>query len=79
MTAAVGFPTLRLIRYAIGDWTLEQLDPGDSQILDVQVNIPRKPYSPSKSGSKYSSTSKRRNSRPANQKGNGNRIRDNNR
>lgn len=29
MTAAVGHPTLRLIRAAIGDWTLEGLAPGD--------------------------------------------------
>lgn len=28
MTAAVGHPTLRLIRYAIGDWTVDQLDSG---------------------------------------------------
>ncbi|MDH5546759.1 MAG: pseudouridine synthase [Gammaproteobacteria bacterium] len=28
MTAAVGFPTLRLIRYAIGDWTIEDIAPG---------------------------------------------------
>jgi 23S rRNA pseudouridine2457 synthase len=28
MTAAVGFPTLRLIRYRIGDWTLDGLSPG---------------------------------------------------
>jgi 23S rRNA pseudouridine2457 synthase len=28
MTAAVGFPTLRLIRYAIGDWTLDGVSPG---------------------------------------------------
>jgi 23S rRNA pseudouridine2457 synthase len=28
MTAAVGFPTLRLIRYAIGDWTLDGIAPG---------------------------------------------------
>lgn len=28
MTAAVGFPTLRLIRYRIGDWTLNDLPPG---------------------------------------------------
>ena len=27
MTAGVGHPTLRLIRYAIGDWTLEALPP----------------------------------------------------
>lgn len=29
MTAKVGFPTLRLIRYRIGDWTLEGLAPGE--------------------------------------------------
>ena len=28
MTAKVGLPTLRLIRYAIGDWTLAELPPG---------------------------------------------------
>lgn len=28
MTAAVGFPTLRLIRYRIGDWTLDGVEPG---------------------------------------------------
>ena len=28
MTAAVGLPTLRLIRYSIGDWTLGDLQPG---------------------------------------------------
>lgn len=29
MTAAAGFPTLRLIRWAVGPWTLEGLSPGD--------------------------------------------------
>ena len=28
MTAAIGFPTLRLIRYSIGDWTIDDLAPG---------------------------------------------------
>lgn len=28
MTAAVGFPTLRLIRYKIGEWTVDGLAPG---------------------------------------------------
>ena len=29
MTAAVGYPTLRLIRWSIGEWTLEGLAPGE--------------------------------------------------
>lgn len=29
MTAAVGFPTLRLVRWSIGDWTVESLRPGE--------------------------------------------------
>ena len=33
MTAAAGFPTLRLIRHRIGHWTLTGLDPGDYRVL----------------------------------------------
>ena len=33
MTAKVGLPTLRLIRYRIGDWTLDGLAPGEWQRL----------------------------------------------
>ncbi|RCK41875.1 rRNA large subunit pseudouridine synthase E [Thalassospira xiamenensis] len=40
MTAAVGFPTLRLIRYAIGDWTLDNLAPGDWQVIEVNAPEP---------------------------------------
>ena len=29
MTAAVGHPTLRLIRYSVGGWTLDGLEPGE--------------------------------------------------
>jgi 23S rRNA pseudouridine2457 synthase len=35
MTAAVGFPTLRLIRYAIGDWTLDGVAPGKWLSINV--------------------------------------------
>jgi 23S rRNA pseudouridine2457 synthase len=38
MTAAVGFPTLRLIRYAIGTWTIDGLSPGDWRWLTEGEN-----------------------------------------
>lgn len=41
MTAAVGLPTLRLVRHAIGDWTLDGLAPG--QWREVQVHLPASP------------------------------------
>ncbi len=33
MTAAVDFPTLRLIRYSVGDWTIEGLENGKHSIV----------------------------------------------
>jgi 23S rRNA pseudouridine2457 synthase len=37
MTAAVGHPTLRLIRVRIGDWQLGELQPGESTRLNVHM------------------------------------------
>ncbi len=38
MTAAVGFPTLRLIRHQIGNWSLDNLAPGSYR--EIQVHLP---------------------------------------
>ncbi|MGS2716654.1 pseudouridine synthase [Eionea flava] len=35
MTAAVGLPTLRLIRHSVGNWSLEGLQPGEHKIVTV--------------------------------------------
>ncbi|MCC6478015.1 pseudouridine synthase [Sphingorhabdus sp.] len=35
MTAAVGFPTLRLVRWAVGAWNLDGLLPGEHREIDV--------------------------------------------
>lgn len=35
MTAAVGLPTLRLVRWSIGRWTLEGLGPGAARVASV--------------------------------------------
>ena len=34
MTAAVGLPTLRLIRYGVGPWTLDGMEPGAIREID---------------------------------------------
>ena len=36
MTAAVGLPTLRLIRWSVGPWTIEGLGPGAWRIADAR-------------------------------------------
>lgn len=56
MTAAVGFPTLRLIRYRIGDWTLEGLAPGDFRTVTVNLPSParKRPRPGARTGRKRS-------------------------
>lgn len=43
MTAAIGFPTLRLVRYQIGQWTVQGLLPGQYRVLDIRPDWWRKP------------------------------------
>lgn len=58
MTAETGFPTLRLIRYSIGHWTLDNIAPG-SFIID-EVHLPKKSaYRQSQTRPQKASTSKR--------------------
>ena len=37
MTAAAGFPTLRLIRSRVGDWELDGLQPGEHRKLNIHM------------------------------------------
>ncbi len=48
MTAAIGYPTLRLVRRQIGPWQIDNLQPGES--IRVTVNLPRKPVNRHRSG-----------------------------
>lgn len=44
MTAAIGHPTLRLIRYRIGPWTLDGLAPGEWRMVEVTAEqLPEEP------------------------------------
>ncbi len=42
MTAAVGLPTLRLVRAAIGHWRLDGLKPGEYRVETVHMPTPKK-------------------------------------
>ncbi|MFP8965107.1 pseudouridine synthase [Pokkaliibacter sp. CJK22405] len=65
MTAAVGFPTLRLVREAIGPWSIHHLNSGESQLIELSstqiVEIFPQGISPA-SGHKRSSRSTHDNS-----------------
>ena len=53
MTAAIGFPTLRLIRWSVGPWTLAGLAPGQSREIPLaeaeRVLAPVRPRPPARS------------------------------
>ncbi len=38
MTAAIGLPTLRLVRVAVGDWRLDQLPPGRFRVEEIPAS-----------------------------------------
>jgi 23S rRNA pseudouridine2457 synthase len=42
MTAAVGFPTLRLVRIAVGEWQLGELSPGEWRREEVHMPSSRR-------------------------------------
>ncbi|HEY0720506.1 MAG TPA: pseudouridine synthase [Gammaproteobacteria bacterium] len=52
MTAAVGYPTLRLVRCAIGPWQLEGLQPGEWRELDPAAYPQRVPRTQHKSSTR---------------------------
>ena len=66
MTAAVGHPTLRLIRYAIGNWSLDGLAQGSWQDLEVpRVPGPPKPSQKPPRRPKQTARQKGADARPA--------------
>lgn len=40
MTAAIGHPTLRLVRWSVGEWTLDGLQPGEWRAVDAGAGRP---------------------------------------
>ncbi len=66
MTAAIGHPTLRLIRYAIGSWTLDGLAPGEWRMLEVELPASSRSKQLTKRGNNKSphSVHKRKSSSP---------------
>jgi 23S rRNA pseudouridine2457 synthase len=40
MTAHIGYPTLRLVRYRVGEWSLGDLSPGIYRTLETSVEKP---------------------------------------
>jgi len=73
MTAAVGFPTLRLVRVSIGDWALDGMAPGEYREITVNAPTPRPKVAMSRRGGYGKSGSKQRNSGSAGKRTGGRR------
>ncbi|MFC3679990.1 pseudouridine synthase [Bacterioplanoides pacificum] len=58
MTAHIGYPTLRLIRAAIGEWQLETLQPGESKTLTI--HMPASTAKPGSNGGRKSNPTDKR-------------------
>lgn len=57
MTAKVGFPTLRLVRWRIGDWDVAELAPGEWKTLEADMKVlgpASKPKPPAKQWARHS-------------------------
>lgn len=59
MTAAIGYPTLRLVRSQVGPWRVAELKPGEWKQVDVHM-----PRPPRGSGSRKAISTRRRNTKP---------------
>lgn len=60
MTAAVGFPTLRLVRHRIGEWTVTDIAPGEY----VELSVPS-PKVEERAKKPYKADRRRQNSTPS--------------
>jgi 23S rRNA pseudouridine2457 synthase len=67
MTAAVGHPTLRLIRVKIGPWTLEGIEPGTYRT--EQINAPKAPAGARRNSRSSSNSRPSTNARSSNNSG----------
>jgi 23S rRNA pseudouridine2457 synthase len=61
MTAEVGFPTLRLVRYSIGQWSLDGLAPGEHKTAEINLPNPTPKKSPRKKPPYKTKPSRKRN------------------
>ncbi len=68
MTAAVGFPTLRLIRASIGPWSLDDLKPGDYRRVTLD-DAALQALFPASAASRTTSRTTSRRPRPAAKRG----------